>query len=291
LILEGDVADWPTALATVAYVLPGGVARKIYGGPFVISDRVPGLEIDYAINEEWPDTTGLQRFKVQFAISTEMLIALLERGKIDVSAIPSALNLGQRLDEHGIAHAGALGWDLLYLDLDGADLPGFDNTIGRALDRQAIVDDLVRSEGRLANGIHPGPGTHDAGGPFAKVTPKKTESSGTVQISAPTGDELAEFVQRLIQVQLEDAGITAELVTVEPDRFYGEWAATDPFDIAVRRAGGAPDDRSARSDRFAIPVAEVESVGAWNPPVTGIAPNPTYDGLLWNVQDWFLTEG
>ena len=50
-------------------------------------------------------------------------------------------------------------------------------------------------------------------------------------------------------------------------------------------------DRSARSDSSAIPLAEIESVAAWTAPVDGIAPNPTYDGLLWNVQDWLLTEG
>jgi hypothetical protein len=291
-VLEGDVSDWPTALATVAYVLPGGLARRIYGGPFVIADRVPGLEIDYAPNPEWPGTTGLKRFKVQFTIATGMLTELLERKKLDVAMVPSSLNLDQRFEETGIEHADSLGWELLYLDLDGADPSlGLQDALVDVVDRKTIVDDFVRADGRVANDMHPGPGSGPGDRRLARSKPTGRKLSGTIQLSAPAGDELAEFVQRLIQVQLEQAGMTAELVSVEPDRFYGEWAVTDPFDVAVRRALGAPGDRSDRVEGAAIPLANVESVAAWTAPVVGIAPNPTYDGLLWNVQDWFLDIG
>jgi ABC-type transport system substrate-binding protein len=290
VLLEGNIQDWPATLGTVAYVLPGGLARKIYGGPFVISGRVSGLRIDYAPNPRWPGTTGLRRLKVVFTVGTEMLISLLERERIDVAMVPSSLNLDQRFEERGIEHAEALGWDLLYLDLDGADT-GADLAAGlsHAIDRQAIVDGFVRNEGRVADGLHPGPGPGGADGRFARATPTDRPLSGTIQLAAPEGDELAEFVQRVIQIQLEAVGMTVELVTVEPKRLYGDWAQSDPFDAAVRRAGGAPGDRSARVEVAAIPIAQVSSVAAWNAPIAGIAPNPTYDGLLWNVEDWLVT--
>jgi hypothetical protein len=291
VILSGKVGDWRTALATVAYVLPDGLPRKIYGGPFKISREIQGLELRYLPNPAWPESTGLKRFSVRFAVGLDVLIGLLERHRLDAATLPSSVNLGERLDEAGIDHASLLGWELLYLDLDGddssldlaAELPG-------AIDRRALVEDFVRDQGRLSNTLHPGPGPNGATGPFSREG-HEAHLSGTVQLAAPTGDELAEFIQRVIQVQLEDAGLTAELVNVEPDRFYGEWADTDPFDIAVRRAGGAPGDRSERVESAAIPIANVDSVAAWTAPIVGISPNPTYDGLLWNVQDWFLGEG
>ena len=38
--------------------------------------------------------------------------------------------------------------------------------------------------------------------------------------------------------------------------------------------------------RESLPLFHVERVGAWLPGIAGLRPNPTFDGLLWNVEEW-----
>jgi hypothetical protein len=77
-----------------------------------------------------------------------------------------------------------------------------------------------------------------------------------------------------------------ELVSVEPSDFYGDWMIEDPTDLALRRAGGAPGERGHPPRAESLPLFHVERVSAWLQGVEEIRPNPTFDGLLWNVDEW-----
>jgi hypothetical protein len=80
-----------------------------------------------------------------------------------------------------------------------------------------------------------------------------------------------------------------ELVSVEPSDFYGDWMIDDPADLALRRASGAPAEVHHPARRESLPLFHVERVGVWLPGIAGLRPNPTFDGLLWNVEEWRAT--
>jgi hypothetical protein len=99
------------------------------------------------------------------------------------------------------------------------------------------------------------------------------------------------LIQRVLQRQLVGDDFDPELVQTEHQTFYGEWAPTHLFDVAVIRAAGAPgllDPPDALETMNAFPVAQVETVVAYDPGVMGIVVNPTFEGPLWNAEEWWL---
>jgi hypothetical protein len=96
-------------------------------------------------------------------------------------------------------------------------------------------------------------------------------------------------MQRIVQAQVQRGDLEVELVSVEPSDFYGDWMTDDPTDLALRRASGAPGEQGHPQRGESLPLFHVERVGVWLPGVDGIRPNPTYDGLMWNVEEWRAT--
>jgi ABC-type transport system substrate-binding protein len=286
VVLSGRVRNWERALATVAFVLPAGKARRsVAGGPLRIESTTPGLEVVYRPNPRWWGSVGVSEVVVRYTRGVEMLLALLERKRLDVAAIPSSVNLEERLDEIGIEHRASLGWDSIYLDFGGA---GFSDAEAASLlasiDRDVIEEGLIRDAGRTTNSIDPSPGPPSpkgfSSGPGAPLP------SGTIQLATALGDELLELMQRIIQAQVERDDLEVELVSVEPSDFYGDWMIDDPADLALRRASGAPGEVHHPARRESLPLFHVERVGAWLPGIAGLRPNPTFDGLMWNVEEW-----
>jgi hypothetical protein len=289
VLLRGRVHNWQRALATVAFVLPGGKAdRSVAGGPLRIESMTPGLEVVYRPNRRWWGSVGVREVVVRYTRGVEMLLALLERERLDVAAIPSSVNLEERLDELGLEHAAALGWDSIYLDVGGAAFSDSEAaSVFASIDRRFIEEGLIRDDGRIANSLDPAPGP----APSKPFSTGGTGSlpPGTIQLATALGDELLEIMQRIVQAQVQSGDLEVELVSVEPYDFYGDWMIDDPTDLALRRASGAPGERGHPGRGESLPLFHVERVGAWLPGVDGIRPNPTYDGLLWNVDEWRAT--
>jgi ABC-type transport system substrate-binding protein len=286
VVLSGRVQNWERALATVAFVLPAGKARRsVAGGPLRIQSTTPGLEVIYRPNQRWWGSVGVSEVVIRYTRGVEMLLALLERERLDVAAIPSSVNLEERLDQLGLEHGASLGWDSIYLDIGGA---GFSDAEAASLlasvDRNVIEEGLIRDAGRTTNSLNPAPGP---------ASPKELSTgstaplpSGTIQLATTLGDELLEIMQRIIQAQVERGDLEVELVSVEPSDFYGDWMIDDPADLALRRASGAPGEVHHPARRESLPLFHVERVGAWLPGIVGLRPNPTFDGMLWNVEEW-----
>lgn len=293
LVLSGGVERWPETLARVSFVMPSS-GDDVFSGPFLVSGTTKGLQIVLEPNIVSQNPPHLDRIVVQYTEGTDMLVALLERGRLDAAWLPSTVNLGQRLDELGVSHQTSLGWERIVLDLSGSDLTrGRRRNLAGALDRHAMQDGFVRDGGRIANTLAPQPGPAGADGPFESLFRGGGKGKGvSLQFSAPAGDELLELIQRLAQVQLDANGFDAELINVDARRFYGRWDLEDPVDAAVRRLGGAPGARGGEGlgslDR--LPLFHVGTVMAWRPPVTGIQVNPTLEGPLANAHEWFLSE-
>ncbi|HVF53242.1 MAG TPA: ABC transporter substrate-binding protein [Actinomycetota bacterium] len=294
ITFHGAGEDWQVALATAAYVLPDGrPSREIAGGPLQMASLTSGLEIAYAPNPRWfGGDIPLDGVRVQFIENVEIMIELLDEGRLDVAAVPSSVNLGARLDEMGLEFDAALGWESVLLTF-GVDTTTFDERrwFSAAIDRRSIVEGLVRDEGRLSNALHPRPGAAGAAGPWEERSAPGSYPT-TVSIAAPVGDELLGFIQRALWEQLNER-VELELLTVEAARFYGGWQRDAPADVLVVRASGAPKlgGAGAAFRRASIlPLAHVETVLAWTGDVAGLAANPTFDGPLWNVEEWFLEE-
>jgi hypothetical protein len=94
-------------------------------------------------------------------------------------------------------------------------------------------------------------------------------------------------MQRAMQLQLERQGITAELVTLDPQTFYGRWRLDDPSDIALRRS---VLPLVLEDDLDVVPLFRVETVMAWGPGLDGPAPTSSPDGPLWNLETWSHSE-
>jgi peptide/nickel transport system substrate-binding protein len=76
VLLQGRVRNWQHALATVAFVLPGGKAdRSVAGGPLRIESMIPGLEVVYRPNPMWWGSVGVRKVVVRYTRGVEMLLA------------------------------------------------------------------------------------------------------------------------------------------------------------------------------------------------------------------------
>ncbi len=294
LVVTGAVEDWPQTLARASYILPSN-RRRVFSGPFVLRSRVPGLQVTLEANPTAEPRPLLDRITVQFTEGLDILVALLERGDLDAAWVPSSLNLVQRLDELGLAHIETLGWERVILDLEGSDLSlARKKALAGAVKRRAIETGFVREAGRISDTLVPEPGPGGSTGAFDEAFRSKGRGEGTtIQLGAPSGDELLELIQRLVQVQLDKAGFDVELINVEYRRYYGAWSLEDPIDVAIRRAAGAPGlaaMASARSLRR-LPLFHVATLVATQDGLEGVEVSPTIEGPLWNAQEWYLVDG
>ncbi|MGH2806318.1 MAG: ABC transporter substrate-binding protein [Actinomycetota bacterium] len=271
--LRGNLVGWTGALATRAFVLPGGRwrANGPTAGSFRVAGRVPGLRLAYEADRSFVPQPALRRVDITFTHSLEMMLGLLERERLDAAILPMSVNLDDRLDELGLEHAEGEFTETIYLDLDGAAPDRrFRERIVAAVDADALYEGFIRDDGRVV-----APRVSDGAGPDLHV-----------QFATAVGDELLMLMQRAMQLQFKRARITAELVTLDPKTFYGSWARDDPSEIALRRSSPGPSGR-ARFD--AVPLFRVETVIAWLPGLTGPAPTASPDGPLWNLEAWSLS--
>ena len=264
-------------LAIAAPILPDGRPGGPYGGPFVVRETKPGLKVVLGRNPRYHgDPSALDRVDVVATAGLEIAIGLLERGDLDAAALPMSVNLDERLDALGIPFSRTESAEEIYLDLSELD-PARRLAVARAIRPAPIFGGLIRDDGE----------------PFPLVVPEGGGSVGDVRLAAPSGDELLELIQRILQRQLQNAENTAELVTVEAGTFYGPWALDAPVDIAVRRAVALPGrqtwDRAGASFE-ALPLFSVDAVIARGPRAGGVS-GPAADGPLWDVQSWFVQPG
>lgn len=296
LLLRGRVDDWERALATFAYVLPRGRVLgvpRVSAGPFAVRRHTPGLELVYEHNPRWAgDSPLLDRVRVRFTQSLDVLLALLRRDRVDAAALPMSVNLDDRLELLGLDHREVLGWESVYLDLRGAGLSRPQRVrLWRAIDRNAIASGFVRDDGRLSNTLYPAPGSQGADGPFSRsLGPGGRAPDAPVRIAASNSDELARLVQRALFRQLETQGFEIELLGIEPRAFEGRRQVSAPTVVFIRRRTGAPglaDAPKAVRTLDALPLFHVESMVAHTGRLRGLRPNPTFEGALWNVERWW----
>jgi hypothetical protein len=155
-----------------------------------------------------------------------------------------------------------------------------------------MAEGLVRADGRRADHLTPAPGAPSARRLWSSNGRAKT--SDIIQIAGPAGDELIELVQKVAQVHLTNRDYDeVELLTMDPETYYGRWADDDPMDVAVRRLVGGPGLRFPKAifkQVDAVPLFFVSSYVAWQDGVFGPRANPSHDGPLWNMEEWFRVD-
>lgn len=278
---EGNVTDWEAALATNAFILPSGKVGRSYAGPYMIEKRVRGLVVRYGVNPTWEGAEqGFARLSVFSVDTTGELLRLLQREKLDAAWFPSTVNLAERLDAADIRYDSALGWSSVELRAGANVSSAALRTIGGALDRRALDEAFIRDDGRVSDTLVPGPGEDGVEGPFR---PGSGGGSTSFTLAAPHGDELLEFLQRAIQLQLAKAGFDVETVDLPVKDIYSE---TFEGVSLLRREGSpeAPDPRAAYSST--IPLFNVKTYVVWNQNLHPLEANPTSEGPLWNVETW-----
>jgi peptide/nickel transport system substrate-binding protein len=288
--LHGHVRDWKQTLSTLSYVLPGGRPRRLSAGPFRVKSYTPGLRIVFERNRRWWGRPALATLEVEFVQSLQVLLLLLGEGKLDAAAPPSSVNLDARLDALGVHHSDSLGWESVQLRFTGNGLTlAQRRSLGAAVDRAQLARGFVRDEGRISTTLTPGPGADGAHGPWSQQVRAGVPVQRRVTLSAPSGDELLELVQRALQVELKTTAPDLELVSVDPQTFYGRWRINNPTQVALSRTSGAPGsgrDTGAYRQARALPLFEVATVVAWRDGITGVRADPTFDGPFWNIARW-----
>jgi ABC-type transport system substrate-binding protein len=289
--LRGRVAEPERALATLGFVLPSGIAGRATGGPYRMRSHTRGLEIVYAAARRPRGTTPyLDSVTVRFVQSQGQLLSLLEAGRVDAAAPLSTVNLGETLKD-GVSLSGVLGWERVVLDFAGSQLSRAQRAaVAGSIDRRQIETVFVRSAGRVTDSVAPGPGPAGATGPWPAALGARRSLPGPVDLSAPAGDELLELIRRAAFTQISGAGIEVNALTIDSQTFYATWNVGEDTDVAIRRQAGAPPWRRPLErvkDLGVFPLVHVETFVAWRSGLRGLAPNPTVEGPLWNMEHWW----
>ena len=268
VMLRGQAGDWRDRLAQLSFVLPRGRPGESFSGPFVLTRRTPGLKMVLEPNETWTGPEPLlDRIEVQYVTSLRTLTELLAADRLEAASLPSAVNLGQRLDERGIEYSAALGAEVVYLDPASADLTRRERAwIQRTIDLEHLEEGLIRDDGRVAEPRGLG------------ARPQKPDE--TVRLTVPAGDELLAVLAQNLQVQLGPDDPVVEIAVAEPAVVYGGGEG-DPGGVKLIRGFGEPGPGT-------IPMFEVATFVAFRPNVVGVKANPTLEGPLWNAEAWGL---
>lgn len=279
--LFGKDLEWEKVLAARAVVLPDGrFDKKVQGGPFTLGDRIRGLKLEYVPFDEtwWGGEPAGHTVEVFHVETLDIMLALLERERLDAAALPSALNLGERLSARDLGFEGRLGWEsLLMTGPVGAVLSG--------VDRDGLHEGFVRDDGKVARTVYPGPKGGGGGSPPPPQSPSAPPFGARFTLEAPTGDEQLQLLQEAIQIEMFDRGVEVDLTLREYARFYGEPAEVDM--VRIERRTGTPVDALLDPIGSAYPLFRVKSFIAWSPAGDrGFEVNPSADGPLWNAHLW-----
>ena len=264
---EGSRSEFRAWLATAAFVLPGGeFDRKLSGGSLRISKFEPGLRLDYEPNPSYFGTpVQFEQVTAFFVEESTTMIDLLGSGRLDAASLPSSVNLAARLEDAGLQHSSAYGWEQLALiPLGDSSVPV---GIAAALDLSSLQETFIRDDGRAAKG-------RSGGAP----------ASGS--LATPRGDELLYLLGRAAHFQARRASATIELAEVEARLLYARPDSLASLDAALARRMVPP---GSEAQQGAAPLFEVKTYLAWRNGLAGPAVNPTFEGPLWNLSEWART--
>jgi hypothetical protein len=267
--MKGDIANWTETLSRGAFVMPRGKLNggNLSGGSFRFSAYEPGRSLTYAPNKSAALAPLLDRIRVDFVQSTDLLIRLLDEGKLDVAAIPMSVNLDDRLDEIGLAYEERIGDERIVLRFapDRVARPVASAVLDE-IDTRRIFASFIRDDGT----------------PLVRSGVTGGDAPDQLSIAAPDGDELLSLIQRAVQLDLERAGMEVDLITAPVSTIYGSWQLNPEADVLLVRTLATGESRSE------WPLASVATFMARSDEVHGLAVNPSLEGPLWDAERWWI---
>jgi hypothetical protein len=288
VVFHGEARNWLRTLSRATFVLPRGRPAAAAGGPFGLKDKTPGFEFVYTPNPRyWGPQPLVDRIRVRLVSNVDTLLRLLKRGSLDAAAVPSTVNIFDRLELAGLRWEAATGWESIVLDLPAQMDRAAARAVWGALGRSSLERGLIRNVGRVSDTLRPGPGTKGAAGPFERLHAARVPAGAALRLAAPLGDELLELLQRAVYQRLSRVGFDVELIGFQPLDLLAPGRAV----VLERRAGapGLADPPEVLRKLPALPLFHVATVVVVAERVHNVQANPSLEGPLWNAEEWWIS--
>lgn len=251
----------------------------VWGGPFTVAGRTPGLETVLRRNEHWHGDVSLEEVRLVLVPDAVTARKLLERGELDVVMPPAATVRTEQLRRvRGVkvATADRTGWSVeLLLEPSRLSSERRQDVID-SVERDRFVDTLLRDEATVPEDFDVRPG------PVGDI--------GTVDLVGMYEEPMTFLLQRSMQKRAKPGGGRFELRNAEADRVQG-WVARREFDAAivpVYDPPGAcrPCRWGAPDQAVVLPLWQSKAVVAWRTQVEGVRANGYALTAAWNAWEW-----
>jgi hypothetical protein len=292
-------------------------APDVWGGPFVVAERTPGLEVVLRRNEAWSGSKGPFLDEVRLVLVPDATTArqLLAKGELDVLMPPAATRRTAQLEAiEGVTVAAVErgGW-WVGLFLAPAKLSEeVRRAVFETVDRQRFVAVLLRDEATILNGLL---GPEDATWRDVLVGHATAIRGQTVDLAGQVEEPMTSLLERAMQLRARPVGGRYELRNAEADRVepwlaegtYGaiiamtvdgpdvcwlcRWGSVDE---ALARAADAGDRTAAaslearlRDSGLVLPLWRPRTVVAWRDGIGGVRANGYARNAAWNAAEWW----
>jgi peptide/nickel transport system substrate-binding protein len=275
-------------------------------GPFRFVSWTPNSKIVYARNEHYrvPDRPYLDGVEFTVVSDSQAILAGLRSGRYDVAgglAFRDVQNLDADTGFRAITLEGA---ELQTYVGTNVTAPGLSDVrvrqaIAYAIDRQRIVDEVLRGSGYVVN--LPWPRYSPAFDERKNATYARdieraralVAEAGTIPplpYSYPSGDPVHEATAQIVQANLAEAGIAVGLEPLENAQFvkqligaqfpglwttYHSWAQYTPSTLTV---SAYPFNAQKNASNYVSPAYQAAANAAWQPPDPATT-KPAYDAL------------
>ena len=219
-----------------------------------------------AFPEYWDGPAKLQKVRVRVISDMNALQAELQSGRVDIAPMPTSLSPDavKRLEEDPNLQVKAFpGSNVVLLTLN-TTAPPLDNVkvrqaVAYAIDRQSMIQNLLRGYGNIAHSIIPEESWAYSPGQTYSYDPamsKKLLSEAGVRIDKPvvyklSGSSIAgRQYAGVIQNYLKEVGIPVEIQTPEQNTLFDELRRGN-FQIAYTQWVGGNQDPIFYKDLFA----------------------------------------
>lgn len=253
----------------------------MWGGPFTVAGRTPGLETVLRRNDRWYGGDGPFLDELRLVLVPDPVTArqLLARGEMDVVMPPPATARTAQLralEGVEVATTTRSGW-WTGLWLQPGRLPvERRRAVLATVDRDRFVATLLRDEATVPDG--PVPESRSAAG------------LGTVDLVGMHEEPMTALLQRSMQKRARAAGDRLELRNAEADRVQG-WIADGSFDAAIAPAYDSPGVcrpcEASVEEASVLPLWRSRVVVAWRGDrVSGVVANGYALNAAWNAASW-----
>lgn len=230
--------------------------HPIGSGPCVYESDISGERIEFTANKDYYlGAPQFDRFVVRIVPASNLLSGLMS-GEIDITAgaglgnIPmNDWDLAQQQENLTTESVKSLGYQYLAININNIPKE-VRQAVNMAINRDAIVNNLMRGEGEAAAGPlrsnHPYfnpdllPIPYDVEKAAQMVKDSGFDTSKTYVLRVSQGNEVREKTAPLIQQDLAKIGINTEIITTDHPTHLAECRQGN-YDFALIGSGGSPD--------------------------------------------------